>query len=78
MAFSIRDLTNPLTYSATLYVNGMPTMLTAIIINGSLNYGIIGTGYVLLNELDLITILITTTNGALSNGVCITLAGGLI
>ena len=73
MAFNIRELSNPTSYTATLYVNNNPTTFIAVIPDGSINYGIISTGNVMLNELDLLTIKITFANGALSNGTCVTL-----
>ena len=72
LAFSIRSLANSVPYTATLWVNGAATSLTATIANGSISTGAFNTGSVSLNALDLISIQITYegSNTALSDGAC--------
>ena len=73
MAFSIRQLSNVTSYMVTLFVNGIPTSFTAIILNGSTSFSAVSTGNVILNQLDLITLKITFSGSALNNGACATL-----
>jgi hypothetical protein len=56
-----------------LYVNGVASSFVTTIPNGSVTTAILGSGNVSLSPLDLITIQVTWSGGALSNGVCISL-----
>jgi hypothetical protein len=61
-------------YTVTLWVNGSSSSLYATITNGSSSVAALGSGHVVLQPLDLITIQITyPIGGALSSGACITL-----
>ena len=73
MAFSIRELSNSTSYTATLIKNGVASSLVATIVNGAASTGVVVTGGVSLSPLDLVTIQVTWSGGALSRGVCISL-----
>jgi hypothetical protein len=72
LAFSIRSNALAIPYTATLWVNGVATILTAIIPNGSTSTGAIGNGLISLNPLDLIALQISYegTGSALADGAC--------
>jgi hypothetical protein len=75
LAFSIRELSSAIPYTATLYINGIDSGFSATILDGSVNYGVITIGTVILNNLDLISIYLSypSSGGALNNGICATL-----
>jgi hypothetical protein len=74
MAFSIRQLGDNKSYTATLYVNGTATGLFAVIENGSLNTWTLTEGSLLVQPGDLISVKVTFNNGALPNGVAISIS----
>ena len=71
ISFSIRKLADSTPYTATLYVNGLATSLSAVISDGSVSYSSSSSGLINVNQEDLITIFVTWTGGALSDGVTI-------
>jgi hypothetical protein len=73
MAFSIREKGDATPYTATLFINGAPSSMVATIPDGSVSTGIVVTGSVALNPLDLVSVQVTWFGGALNNGVCISL-----
>jgi hypothetical protein len=74
MVFSIKQLTNNITYYATLYVNGVMTNFKSCILDGSLSYTGIANNNIKLHQSDLISIKIEYNSDIiLSNGVCISL-----
>ena len=73
MAFNIRELSSNVSYTAILYINGIASTLIAQISDGSVSFKIKVNSNIQLNELDLISIKVTFSNGALQNGACITL-----
>jgi hypothetical protein len=74
MVFSIRQLGDNKTYTATVFVNGTATAMTATIVNGSLNTWSLTEGSLLVQPGDLISVKVTFNNGALPNGVSISLS----
>lgn len=74
IAFSIRELSNNNEYSATLFVNGIQSVVNAVIPDGSSQYQIISNANTNLTQLDEITIKIQTNGGALSRGASISLS----
>ena len=75
IAFSIRQLSNATSYTATIYVNNISTDISAVIVNGSVSFNILNTISLPIQALDLITIYLSFSGGALSNGVCVSLIG---
>ena len=74
IAFSIRELKNATPYTATVYVNGIMSNLSIVINDGSIKYNNINIHTVLqIQPLDLLSIQVSFANGALNNGVCISL-----
>ena len=73
LTFSIREYSNAVSYKATLYINNIASSLIAEIVDGSINYTITSNTSVALNALDLISIKLDFTGGALSNGVTLCL-----
>jgi hypothetical protein len=73
MTFSIRELSENTSYTATLVVNGTPTAFSTVIVNGSVSKSASSTGSVQLNQEDLITILVSWNGGALNRGASISL-----
>jgi len=73
LVFSIRELANATPYTATLFVNGIATVFDAVIPDGATSFSVSSNNSIQLNQLDLITIHITYSGGALSNGACATL-----
>lgn len=61
MKFSIRNLDADGQYTATLYINGNPSIISAVIIDGAAQYKVISNANQLLSELDQITIKINTS-----------------
>ncbi len=78
ISFIIRDLDQAGNYTATLYINGNPSIVSAVIIDGSVQFKVISNANQLLSELDEITIKITTPGGALSNGASVSLSTTII
>ena len=77
IAFYIRELSHNIPYTATLWVNGLSSTLSATIVNGSVSTSVIGKGLVLLSALDTLTVKVTYADGcALAHGVCIILSNG--
>jgi hypothetical protein len=77
IAFYIRELSHNIPYTATLWVNGVASKLSATIANGSVSTSVIGKGLVLLSALDTVTVKVTYADGcALAHGVCIILSNG--
>jgi hypothetical protein len=74
IVFNIRKLASAVAYTATLWVNGAPTGLTATIADGSVSIAAQGLGFVPLNPMDLITVQLTynVPDGALAKGMCAT------
>jgi hypothetical protein len=66
---SIKELSDNVAYTATLYVNGNSTNMNAVITDGSTQFSIVTNSNFQLNELDLISIKVEWQGGALSNGV---------
>jgi hypothetical protein len=73
LVFNIRELSKNIPYTATLYVNGSATSFIATIPDGSTSYKITVTNSITLNQMDLITLHIAFSSGALQNGACATL-----
>ncbi len=74
LAFSIRQLSSALPYTATLWVDGAPSALSVTIADGSTARTAIASGNVALTAGNLISIQLTyPPNGALSGGACATL-----
>jgi hypothetical protein len=74
LAFSIRELANAIPYTATLYVNGVASVFSAVIPNGSTSFSIVTNSTIQLQQLDIVSIYLDYTGGgALSNGICATL-----
>jgi hypothetical protein len=74
IAFSIRKLVlDPNSYSATLLVNNVASSLTAVITDGSISLSIVSSGSVPLVALDLITVQINWTGGALNDGATVSI-----
>jgi hypothetical protein len=73
MTFSIRELATNTPYTATLIINGTPSSMVVIINDGSISKNSSVNGSIQLNQFDLITIQVSWTGGALSNGACISL-----
>jgi hypothetical protein len=59
----------------SLWINGAVSPLSATIPDGSVQTAVAGTGSVNLSQLDLISMQLTMAggNGALPNGICVTL-----
>jgi hypothetical protein len=57
-------------YTATLYINGNPSILTATINDSSTQISIAISSSLQLNQFDLLSIRLTTPNRALNNGAC--------
>jgi hypothetical protein len=74
LAFSIRQLGDNKSYTATLYVNGNPTDMSATIVNASATTWSLTEGSFLVQPGDLISARVTFNNGALPNGVCISIS----
>jgi hypothetical protein len=74
MAFSIRQLGDNKSYTATLYVNGTETGMSATIVNGATSTWSLTEGSLLVQPGDLISVKVTFNNGALPNGVAISLS----
>ena len=76
LVFHLRQFSNNKEYKATLWINGVPSSLVAVI-PGSINAQCsIGQGIVQLNACDLITVQLTFPNGsggALAEGTCLSL-----
>jgi hypothetical protein len=75
LAFSIRSLASAHSYIVTLWVNGVSSGLSATIVDGSVTTAVAGSGSINLSALDLISMKLTYSggNGALANGLCVTL-----
>jgi len=74
LVFSIRELSNAIPYTATLYVNGLATSFKAVIQNGSVSHSAVSSSALPLNQFDLVSIYLSYSGGgALSNGMCATL-----
>ena len=76
LVFHIRQFSGGKQYTATLWKNGSPTSLVAILPPGVSAQCTIGTGNVELNACDLLSVQITFDNGntgALSDGCCATI-----
>lgn len=74
LVFNLRKYSENKQYTATLWVNGSPSALSAFIPTIISTQCSIGNGVVQLNACDLISVQITTPNGALADGVCVSLA----
>ena len=75
IAFSIRELSLPINYTATIYINGNPTNSSATIINGSQKTGALVDTELIVGQLDLISIRITYPGeNSLYYGASITLS----
>ena len=76
--FSLRQLAAAVEYRAYIVVNNIVTSQYAIISDGSTNYKVSQPCLLQVSQLDLISIQIQYNNGALSNGVVITLSMDII
>ena len=75
ITFSIRELSKNVPYSATLIINGNNN-IQVVIPDGSITFStLLIVNDIILNELDLITMQVIYDDGALQNGVCISLNG---
>jgi hypothetical protein len=74
IVFNLRKFSENKQYTATLWVNGAPSTLLAFIPSLINTQCSIGNGLVKLNACDLITVQITTPNGALPEGVSVSVA----
>ena len=74
LSFSIRKLSEKISYMITLFINGSPSSLFASINDGSQEISINQYTNIKLNCLDLISLQITfNSNDNLNNGICATL-----
>ena len=69
LGFSIRKPRQNTTYSATLYINGNPTLLKTQIIDGSTSISNITLGSIPINALDLISIHLEFSDKSILNDV---------
>jgi hypothetical protein len=56
LVFSIRELSENISYTVTLYINGIASVFTAIIPNGATSFSVASSNNILLNPLDLLSI----------------------
>ena len=74
ISLSIRVSSTAVPYTARLFVNGAPSALVSVIVDGSLfPYGNVAVGNLQLFPLDLVTVLVTFSAPPLPFGVCATL-----
>ena len=78
ITFSLRALDASGQYTATLYINGIPSTVSAVIMNGSSQFKVVSNANELLSELDEITVKITTPGGALSQGASVSLSTTIV
>jgi hypothetical protein len=76
LVFHLRQLSLGKRYTATLWINGAPSSLVAVMPEGLSGQCVVASGSIQLSACDLISIRITYTNGgggALQDGACLTL-----
>ena len=69
MSVIFKELSNSVSYTATLYVNNNPTAFIVVIADGSVSFTNVANNVIALNAFDLISVHVQFSGGALTNGV---------
>lgn len=73
ISFNIRELSEPIEYTAQVYLNETPTSVYAKIMNGQESFSITTTVALELKEFDSICVRLASGPNPLPNGACVTL-----